>query len=110
MVLMIALVQQKKKSIDISKAKTKYCLSLDYNGENNYLYVNKTEIFKFKAHDNIRWYEFCLRSVSKDFTKDDQSKISLNGTVYDFPVDHRSIEKVDILNIHGYLMVENNKK
>ena len=64
------------------------------------MYVNKTEIDKFKAKDNIIWYNFCLRSVSKDFAKDEEHEIYLNGTVYDFSVDHSSIKKEDILNIH----------
>ena len=72
---MIALVQQKKNCINFSKAKTKLCLTLHYNGANSYLYVNKTEIYKFRAYDNIRWHEFCLGSVSKDFTKNEQSEI-----------------------------------
>ena len=38
--------------------------------------------------------------MSQSFTKDKQSKISLNGTVYDFSVDHSSIKKEGILNIH----------
>ena len=64
------------------------------------MYVNKTEIYKFKAKDNIIWYNFCLRSVSKDFSKDEEHEIYLNGTVYDFSVDHSSVKKEDILNIH----------
>ena len=32
----------------------------------------------------MSWYNFCLWSVSKDFEKDGQGQISLNGTVYDF--------------------------
>ena len=36
----------------------------------------------------MSWYKICLGSVSKDFTKDEQSEISLNGAVYDFPVAH----------------------
>ena len=40
----------------------------------------------------ISWYSFCSGSVSKDITKDEQSEISLNGTVYDFSVDHNSIK------------------
>ena len=57
----------------------------------NYFYVNKTEICKFKAKDNISWYNFCLGSTSKDFTKDEQSEVFLNGTVHDFLVDHSSV-------------------
>ena len=85
-------------------------LILQDNADESYLYVNIEEIFKFKVHDNIRQYEFYLGSVSKDFAKDEPSEISLNGTVYDFSVDHSSIEKEDILNIHEYLMVKNNIK
>ena len=62
-----------------------------------------------KAND-IRWYNFCLGSVPNDFTKDEHSETSLNGTVYDLSVDHGSIKKEDILNIHKYLMVHNNIK
>ena len=53
-------------------------------------------------------YKFYLGSVSQDFTKDRQSEISLNGTVYDFSVDHNPIKREDILNIHLYLMIKNN--
>ena len=84
MMLMITLVQQKKIGINISQAKTKSCLSLHYNGNESNLYANKTEICKFKAYYNISWYNFCLGSVSKVFTKDEQSEISFNDTVYDF--------------------------
>ena len=50
MVLMIALVQQGKKiSINFSKAKAKFCLSLQCNGDESHLYVNKT----FKKHLKI---------------------------------------------------------
>ena len=53
-VLMVVLVQQEKKfSINFSKANAKFCFSLHYNGHESYLYVNKTEIYKFKAKDNI---------------------------------------------------------
>ena len=51
----------------------------------SYLYVNETEICKFKAKDKT-WYDFFLRSVSKNFTKDKKNEISLNGmkfTVYE---------------------------
>ena len=55
-------------------------------------------------------HNVCLGNVLKDFTNDEQSEISLNGTVYDFSVDHSSIKIEDILNIHQYLMVEYNIK
>ena len=76
----IGFVQQKKISVNFSNAKAKYCFSLHYNGVNSYTYINKTEIYKFKVDDEIYWYEFCLGYVSKKFTKDEQSEISLNDT------------------------------
>ena len=57
------------------------------------MYVNKTKICKFIANDKIIWYNICLGCVSKDFTKDEQSEIFLNGTIYDFSVDHSSAKK-----------------
>ena len=63
---MVVAVQQKKISINFIKAITKFYLSLHYNGDENYLYVNKREIYEFKAKGNINCYNFCLRSVSKD--------------------------------------------
>ena len=101
---------EKKLSINFSKANKKYCLSLHYNSDESYLYVNTTGICKFKTKDNIRWYNFYLGSVSKDFTKGEQSEISLNCTVYDFSADHCWIRKEDTFNIHQYLMIKNNIK
>ena len=67
-----------------------------YNGHESYLYDNITDICKIKAKDNISGYSFCLGNVSQDFTKDEQSGISLIGTVYDFSVDHSSMVKNNI--------------
>ena len=35
---------EKKYSINFSKPNTKFCLSLHYNGDEKYLYVNKTDL------------------------------------------------------------------
>ena len=70
---------------------------MHYYGDENHLYVNKTSICKFKTKDNISWYNFCLGSISQDFTKDEQSGISLNGIAYDFSVDHNSIKNKTFL-------------
>ena len=63
MVLMIALVQQQDFLVmTLVKLRKK---NLHYIGDESYLYVNKTEICKFKANDNISRYNFCSKSVSK---------------------------------------------
>ena len=46
---------EKKNSINFSKANTKFYLSLYYNDDESYLYVNNSDIYKFKAKDNISW-------------------------------------------------------
>ena len=51
--------KDKQASINFTRTNPKFSLSLHYNGNESYLYVNKTKIYKFKAHDNIPWDEFC---------------------------------------------------
>ena len=51
-----------------------------------------------------------FRKCIKRFAKDEQYEISLNGTTYDFSVNHIKVKKEDILNIHEYLMIKNNIK
>ena len=38
--------------INLSESNTKFCLSMHYNGGNNYLFANDHEIHKFKAKDS----------------------------------------------------------
>ena len=45
--------QRKKISINITKANTKFCLSLHYNADNSYLFVNGKGIIKFKSNNKI---------------------------------------------------------
>ena len=113
LVLMEVLVHQKGKfSINFSKADIKFCLSLHYNADNSYLFANGKEIFKFNADNNNVNFpnQFCLESISNGFNARESREVSLNGNVYDFSVDYKSIDKRDILNIHKYLINKNNIK
>ena len=103
---------EKKFSVNFSTANTKFCLSLHYNADNSYLFVNGKEIFKFKADNKNANFatEFCLRSISNGFSATKFREVSLNGSVYDFSVDYYSGDKSDILNIHKYVMTKNNIK
>ena len=86
------------------------CLSLHYNGANSYLFVNGTEIIKFKAKDsNIVPRPLCLANISKDWSTDNMKKTGFTGSVYDFSVDYNSVVTVDdIKDIYNYLMKKNN--
>ena len=46
------LTAEKNYLIILTVHKKKFCLSLHYNGANSYLFVNGTEIIKFKAKDS----------------------------------------------------------
>ena len=105
------LTAEKLYSINFTKENTKFCLSLHYNGANSYLFVNGTEIIKFKAKDSeIVAYPLCLGNISKDFSVDNMQKTGLYGYVYDFSIDYDAIAVADILDICKYLMKKHDLK
>ena len=58
-------------SINFTVTQKTFCLSLHYNGANSYLFVNGTEIYKFKAKDSeIVATPLCLGNISKDWSVD----------------------------------------
>ena len=87
-------------------------MSLHYNGDNRYLFVNGKEIFKFKAdYKSVNFpTQFGLGSISNGFNVTESREVSLNENVYDFSVDYNSIDKSDILIIHKHLMTKNDIK
>ena len=62
-------MQQKKNSINFSKANAKCRFSLHYNSDESYLYANKTEVYKFKAKDNISAIIFVEEAYHKILQK-----------------------------------------
>ena len=103
------LTAQKAYSINFTRNNKKFCLSLHYNESNSYLFVNGTEIHKFKAKaSEIVGASICLGNISKDFSVDNtKKKTELNGYVYSFSVDYHAIVVDDILDILKYLMKKN---
>ena len=103
-----SLTAEKKNSINFTVTKKKFCLSLYYNGANSNLFVNGTEIYKFKAKDSeIVTSPLCLANISKDWSADNMKKAGFNGCVYDFSVDYDATDVDDIKDIHKYLMKKN---
>ena len=96
-------------SITFTVRKKKFCLSLHYNGVNSYLFVNGTEIIKFKAKGSkIVASPLCLGNISKDWSTDNMKKTGLTGYVYDFSIDYNAVTVNDVKDIHIYLMKKNN--
>ena len=61
------LTAEKMYSINFTMTKKKFCLNLNYNGANSCLFVNGTEIYKFKAKDSeIVASPLRLGNISKD--------------------------------------------
>ena len=77
-------------------------MSLSYNADISYLFVNGKEIFKFKAvNENLHFpTQFYLEGISNEFSNTEPGEVSLNRDVYEFSLDYSSIDKSDILNIH----------
>ena len=91
--------------INFTVTNKKFCLSLHYNGANSYLFVNGTEIYKFKAKDSeIVVGPICLGNISKDWSVDNIKRTGFTGYVYDFSVDYDPVAIDDIKDIHKYLM------
>ena len=94
--------------INFTAARKKLCLSLNYHGDNSYLFVNGTEIVKFKAKvSEIVANPLCLGNIPKDLSSANMKKPGLYGSVFDFSVDYRVTAVDDILDIHKYLMKKN---
>ena len=73
-------------SIDFCKANTKVCLSLNFNADNSYFFVNGKKIFTFKVdNQNVNFQtQFCLGGISNGFSAAESRQVSLHGNVYDF--------------------------
>ena len=104
-----SLTAEKMYSINFSATGKRFCLSLHYNGANSYLFVNGTEMIKFKAKDSeLDSNILCSGNVSKDFSVSNMKKTGLYGTVSEFSVDYGAISVDNILNIHKYLTKKHN--
>ena len=91
------LTAEKMYSINFTLTKKKFCLSLNYYGGNSYLFVNGTEICKFKAKDSaIVASPLCLGNISEDWSTDNMKKTGFTGYVYDFSADCNGVTLDDI--------------
>ena len=84
---------------------------MHYDKEDSYLFLNGKEIYKFKAKEyeiKVDEIEICLGNISTGFSVDNMKKTGPYGSVYDFSIDLTPVAVSDILDIHKYLMEENN--
>ena len=79
-----------------------FCLSLHYNDDNSYLFVNGKEVTKFKAQKSkIKANQLTLGNISTsaNLSSSDIEDSKLHGNVYDFSVDYSAISNYKIPDI-----------
>ena len=88
----------------------KFVLSLHYNGDNSYLFVNGTQELKFKAKtDQLVKKKLCIGNLSDQWTTSESEKTGVYGKIYDFVVDYEQISGVKaIYDMHRYLIIKYN--
>ena len=90
----------------------KFVLSLHYNGDNSYLFVNGSQELKFKSSVNYLDRNL-LRAgnISPDWSLINGAKTRLYGKVYEFAIGYVPLSDVKtIYDIHRYLMKKHNIK
>ena len=91
---------QKRYSNNFNATKKKFCLNLHFKGDNSYLFVNGTEIIKFKTKDlEIVANPLCLGNIAEDFSSANMKKKQSYRVDC---VNYRLTAVDDILDIHKY--------
>ena len=90
----------------------KFIISLHYNGDESYFFVNGRQELKFKAKtDQLVKEKLCIGNLSGQWTASESEKIGLYGDIYDFLVDYQAIVGVGpSYDMHRYLMTKHNIK
>ena len=88
----------------------KFMLSLHYNGDDSYLFVNGRQELKFKTKtDQLVKEKLCIGNLSDQWTTSESEKTGTYGKSYDFVVDYEQIMgTTKILDMHKYLMTKHN--
>ena len=88
----------------------KFMLSLHYNGDDSYLFVNGRQELKFKCKtDQLVKEKLCIGNLSDQWTTSESEKTEVYGKIYDFAVDYEQISGVKaIYDMHRYLMTKHN--
>ena len=97
-------------SQNFTQPSKKLILSLHYNGDDSYLFVNGKQKLKFKAKtSHLVKEKLCIGNLSDKWTTSESEKTGLYGNIYDFVVDYEQIVGVKaIYDMHRYLMTKHN--
>ena len=87
-----------------------FVLSLDYNSDDSYLFVNGRQELKLKCKtDQLVKEKLCIGNLSDQWTTSESEKTRLYGKIYDFIVDYEQISGIKaICDMHRYLVTKRN--
>ena len=86
------LYAEKKYFRNFTETSVKFVLSLHYNGDDSYLFVNGRQELKFKAKtDQLLKEKLCIGNLSDQWITSESEKTGLYGNIYDFVVDYEEI-------------------
>ena len=99
---------EKKYFKNFTEPNVNFVLSLHYNSNNSYLFVNGRQELKFKAKmDHLVKEKLCIGNLSDQWTTSESEKTGLYGNIYDFVIDYEEILLLKtIYDIHRYLMIK----
>ena len=101
---------EKKYFRKFTEPNVKFVLSLHYNGDDSYLFVNGRQELKFKCKtDQLVKEKLCIGNLSDQWTTSESEKTGLYGNIYGFVVDYEKILGVNpIYDMHRYLKPKHN--
>ena len=104
------LYAEKVYSQNFTQPSKKFVLSLHYNGDDSYLFVNGKQELKFKCKtENVVKEMLCIGNFRGQWIASESEKTGLYGNIYDFVVDYKSINGVKpIYDMHRNLMTKHN--
>ena len=104
------LYEEKIYSQNSTQPSKKFVLSLHYNGNDSYLFVNGKQELKFKSKTGQLVREkLCIGNLSDQWKTSESEKTGLYGNIYDFIVDYKKVVGVKaIYDMHRYLMTKHN--
>ena len=102
------LYAEKVYSRNFTQPSTKFELSLHYNGDDSYLFVNGKQELKSKAKtSHLVKEELCIGNLSDQWTTSESEKTGLYGNIYDFVVDYEQIVGAKaIYDMYRYLIIK----
>ena len=104
------LYAEKIYSQNFTQPSKKFILSLHYNGNDSYLFVNGKQELKFKAKtSHLIKEKLFIGNLSDQWTTSESEKTGLYGNIYDLVVDYEQIVGVKAIDdMHRYLMTKHN--